>query len=991
MRLLVLSLLAGVAVLCYVSACGAMWHCGDIDLSAGPRTVILDPGTGDFFVALETAQVVWIDEATYEVRGQFDLTEEAFSLGLHPSAGLLFAVHTTAGMVTIIDVGTADTNLVKVGELPTGIAIDPLRNTAYVINSGDSTISVIQGAGVSDTVECDGSPAAVAVDPLTGKAFATLKDADLLFTFDPLTGDTSYFATGLEPAQVEIDPEKGELYIANSAENAITVFAIDSDSVFMVPTAGAPTALALNTETRHLFVGTASGSLIIVDTDTYTSQTVDLPAAPEFISIDGLSDRAFASLPDADLLVEVDAAGDTLMVAVSGAPAALVVNPITYKCYVCNSDLQALGVFETADYSAQRITTPGGPGAVVINLEDHKVYSPKYFTGGVVVIDGYTNEVSSIPTAAGPNGLKIDPVSDDIYIVCALSGLVTVKRSDSPDTVLAPIGDYAHGMGINPNTGKLYVSNRYSRDLSVIDMETLDTTLVRTGAYPCYVDLSIDYNKVYVCNRTSWSLTVLDGALMSTTFARIGRAATVCRLNPITNKIYTADSGGRTTTVIDGFTLDRMEIPVGTTPRGLDINPNTNTIYVSSILDGEVTVIDGDTNRRTPVTCEFGVFNVKVDPWLDRAFVSSWDFNSVHLIDGNFYSSLRIPVGYEPHGVAYDPVLEKLYVANHAGNSIDVMKLRDKISPRLEVTIDPLPGDVAYTSTPTITGTATSSRTPRNYGIMKVLYKIDNLRGRWSEATLIGGGPNITWQVTTPPQLLGRHLVFVTALDSTAASLSSSSASALVRMSDIACYEFTCLTPPPAMPEAVCLEADASSGHRLAWTHTSGAGGWYDVEISADPDFSGGAARIREVKSPSYTLTAAEIRDGLCYWRVAAVDYPHGKRSEFSPVYAIGLADGPDDDPAPPFSPLALTIYPNPSKEKVSLRLMGAGTTERDCAIFDVAGRLVTRIPLAVSGANLIATWSATDAWGRPLPQGVYYARIIDGEKAFEEKIILIR
>jgi DNA-binding beta-propeller fold protein YncE len=983
-------LLAVLVLLFIPSSCYPIWHCGDIELPAEPRTTLIDPVTGDFFVGAASAHLMRIDEATYEVT-LFDLVDTPVAMGLDPAARLLYACHADPGMVTIMSIETGDTTLVAVGKSPSGVAIDPIRGLAYVAAAGDSTIWVLESSAVSDTIECVGSPAAVSVDPWTGRGFAALTDSDLLFDFDTSTGDTAYFTTGLAPADIEIDPEKGELYIANSGEATITVFTIDSDSVYSVSVDGPVTTLALNPETGRLFAGTTPAGVTIVDTDTYTTQNVGLPAEPGFISIDGLADRAFAGLPDADLLIEIDSAGDTLMIPVPGSPAMLAVNPVTYKCYVTDTESWALSVFEAINLSGERVSAPGGPGQVKINLEDHKVYSPKWWVTGLVVIDGYTNQVSSLPTADGPNAVHIDPVSDDLYVVCAWANRVMVKRSDSPDTVLVPLGDYAHGMGLNPNTGRAFVSNRYSRDLTVIDMATLDTTLVRMGGYPCHVDVNLDHNRVYVPNRTSWSLSVVDGALLTTTFTPIGRAPTIARVEPVTNKILTADSGGRTISVVDGITLERVEIPVGTTPRGVGVNSNTNTIYVSSSMDGEVTVIDGDTYERTPVPCGALVFAVKVDPWLDRVFTPSWSFDTVHMIDGNFKSMLTIPAGGEPHGTAYDPVLEKFYIANHAGNSIDIIQFREKISPRLEVAIDTLPGDVAYIPTPTITGTATSLRTPRNYGIMKVLYKIDNLRGPWSEATIIGQGASVPWEITTPPQLLGAHLIFVAAIDSTAGSLSSSSLSSLVRMSDIACYEFTCLTPPPGAPELVIPDDEQLGGQSLAWTPTCGDDGWYDIELSPDPDFSGGVTTISAIGSPSYTLSAGEVEGGLSYWRVAAVDYPHGKRSDFSPVYTISLADGPGGPAGPALAQWALTVYPNPASENVSLRLAGANPAKSHCTVYDVAGRFVAAIPLVASDNGLSGSWSATDAWGNPLPQGVYYARIKAGGETFEHKIILLR
>jgi DNA-binding beta-propeller fold protein YncE len=976
---------AAITILCYASLCFSIWHCGDIELPAAPQALIIDPITGDVFVSTGTELLLRIDEASYEAT-PINLLHTPSALGFNPASRLLYIVHSDADMVTALNVDTSDTTLVPVGDGPTALAIDALRDYAYVLNSGANSISVMEGTSPIDTILCSGSPVAAAADPSSGAGYVVLTDANLLFRFDSTTGDTSYFLTGLAPTAIEIDPEKQELYVANSGESTISVFNAATDSIFTVPVGGPPTALALNPETRKLFVGTAANQITIVDTDTYAVQAVLLPSEPQFVSIDALSERAFASLEG--MVVEVDSGGDTLLVTVPGSPGMIGVNPWTNTCYVSNPISWSLSVLEAADYTGVAIPSSGGPGEIVINMETHKVYTPNWFAAKVTVIDGYTNAKSTIRVADGPNGLAIDPASDDLFVVCAWADILTVKRHGSPDTTLAPLGGYAHGIDLNPNTGKVYVSNRFTRDMSVIDMQTLDTTLVRLGGYPCYVTLNIDHNKIYVPNRVSWTLSVVDGIDLSNTYVSIGHKPTQAHMNPVTNTVYSVEPDSRSISAVDGMTLERTKIPVGLQPSTLDINPNTNKIYVSSRPDGEVTVVEGDTHRRRPVKCVTGLGEVEVDPWLDRVFTVSWDNDCVTLINGNFLSTLRIPVGYEPHSSAYDPVLEKLYVSNHAGNSVEIIQLREKISPRIEVTIDSLPGDVAYTAMPTITGSAASLRTPRNFGIMKVLWKIDNLRGGWHEATIVGEGTDISWHFSTPPLLLGEHLVFVTALDSTACTLSSSSNSSLLRLSDVAAYEFTCLSPPPAAPAIIDPE-DPGRSLDLTWTPVCGNGGWYELELSSDPAFSQEVIRKPGIREPRYTLEPLDMRSGVCYLRVAAVDYPHGKCGPFSDVYSVEAAG--QELPGLPSLAAALDAYPNPSSGNVMLKLLAHRTQEAECEIYDVEGRLVTILSLAPDNDCMTVKWDATNAQGRLLPPGVYYARLRGPELDLRRKIVLIR
>ncbi len=987
MRLIgLLALFTAIGLLCISSAGYAAWHCGDIEVGAEPLDLLIDPITGDLFIATGGSQVARIDEESYQLSTIY-LLEPPSALALDPGERLLYATHSAASMLTVLNIDTSDTSLVKVGAGPSAIAVDALRARVYVLNPGDSTISVIEGGSVSDTLKCAGSPIALAVDPATGRGFATIGELDLLMSFDVSAGDTAYFSTGPDPAEIEIDAEKGELYVATRGASAISVFRIESDSLFNIAIGGMPAALCGNPETNKLYVASSSG-VTVVSTDTYSTQNVALPVPPLSIAVDPLSDRAFASLPGLGRIVEVSSGGDTSLVSVEGTPGMLAVNPITNKCYACNGATYAVSVVDGASYTGFALPAGGGPGPIQINHETHEVYCPNWFSSDVTVIDGTTNAVSSFDVADGPNTLRINPITDDVYTVCAWANVLTVKRSGQPDTVNAPLGGYSRGIAFNHNTGKLYVTNRFSLDVSVVDMQTLDTALVRAGGYPCDVVTSLEHNRIYVTNRTSWSLSVIEGATLSNTFVRIGSKPTGLSLNPLTSTVYTVEPYSRSISAVDCETLERVKIPVGLQPSAVRLNANTNTIFVSSRHDGEITVVDGATHRRTPVRCGFGLGEPYPDTWINRVFAVSWDEASVYLVDGNFLSTLTIPVGEEPHHAGYDPVLEKLYVGNHAGNSIEVLQLREKISPRIEVGIDTLSNDVAYTATPTITGSASSTRSPNNFGVMKVLWKIDNLRGRWNEATLIGSGPDIDWSLTTAPLPLGTHLLFVVALDSTACTLSSSSNSALQRLSDVTAYEFTCVSSPPEPPLAIDV-ADLDGNLDLSWTPTSGECGWYELELASDPDFTEGVVRVAGISEPQYTIDPGLLTGDSCYWRVAAIDYPHGKRSRFSDMFSIQLdGQGPSD-----FGPSAamLGAYPNPAHGDVVLMLSKPCGHVAECLIYDVEGRLVTTLPMSLGEEGMSTTWNTIGTSGVPVPPGVYFARIKAPDIDLRHKIVLIR
>lgn len=268
---------------------------------------------------------------------------------------------------------------------------------------------------------------------------------------------------------------------------------------------------------------------------------------------------------------------------------------------------------------------------------------------------------------------------------------------------------------------------------------------------------------------------------------------------------------------------------------------------------------------------------------------------------------------------------------------------------------------------------------------MKVLYKIDNLRGPWQEATLMDSGTEVSWTLTTQPLLLGRHLVFVVAIDSSAASLSSSSSASLTSISDIACYEFTCMTPPPSSPKAADM-AWIESQPTLAWTSTCGEGGWYELEMARDRQFKSLIDRISNIKSNAHVIDQRLIEGGPVYWRVRAYDYPHGKASALSPAYSLSISGVAVHGDVP-----LLTAHPNPAPLPLLLSLSGYRGSKAQCEIYDVRGRLIQTLTMLPSGEEFSARWDGKNMAGTHVSPGIYYARLKAGEQVLECQIAIIR
>jgi uncharacterized delta-60 repeat protein len=128
---------------------------------------------------------------------------------------------------------------------------------------------------------------------------------------------------------------------------------------------------------------------------------------------------------------------------------------------------------------------------------------------------------------------------------------------------------------------------------------------------------------------------------------------------------------------------------------------------------------------------------------------------------------------------------------------------------------------------------------------------------------------------------------------------------------------------------------------------------------------------------------------------VTGRSYIAGDFDYFTVKYAPlpGVSDG--NEPVGIYGVLQCSVFPNPFKDKIELRLHWGSGNRRDgetvIQIYDVSGRMVRDFVLYPSSFILGVTWDGTDDFGNLLPGGVYY--LIFGTRSCKEtrKLLLVR
>jgi hypothetical protein len=177
------------------------------------------------------------------------------------------------------------------------------------------------------------------------------------------------------------------------------------------------------------------------------------------------------------------------------------------------------------------------------------------------------------------------------------------------------------------------------------------------------------------------------------------------------------------------------------------------------------------------------------------------------------------------------------------------------------------------------------------------------------------------------------------------------------------------------VPDIYVLRLDPSSGNPAA--------GW-------PPSGVGACTQSAEQWKP------ALVSDGQGGAIAAWLDR-RDQSADYVDVYAARLdpSGSPPTDAGATASPAgrgaALRVWPNPARGAVRLVLPSAPGGPVQASVYDVAGRLLRRLPaVASTGPSTTLYWDGRDGGGSQLPSGNYFLRIETREGTWQTKVALV-
>ena len=456
---------------------------------------------------------------------------------------------------------------IKVGNLPSGVAIDKATDTVYVANVGDSTVSVFNGAtcNAEETQGCGQTPATVPV--------------------------------GSAPIGIFNDPANHTLYVPNfdnGAGDSTTVSMIDSATCNASDLSACPTT---------------------------EPPTVDVGAAPDDVDVNQATHTVYVTtigavngwaVFNADTCNATVQSGCGAIGTLSGDPAgpdAGQVDPANNTLYTANYD-DTISAFDLRDCDAGDLAgcATDTPGTVtpVQNAAEHALW---------VVVDVSLHSV------------YVSYQRDDALFVIN-TDICNGTHRPACATLTPPqaaTGAEPEGVALDRHTQTLYTANETDNDISVIDASRCDATVTSgcrqappavagqagglaadPAIHTLYVTLP-NAHAVAMVNTLTCDSRHLTGCASTPPHAKVGTFSIAATVDPLTHTAYVANFGSPTkpgpgsVSVINTATcnatshagcarIKTMRV-AGGNPDDIEVDAATDTIYVATLTDSGANVL----------------------------------------------------------------------------------------------------------------------------------------------------------------------------------------------------------------------------------------------------------------------------------------------------------------------------------------------------------------------------------------------------------------
>ena len=438
-------------------------------------------------------------------------------------------------------------------------AYNQLTNTAYVVNTSNSTLSVI--------------------DPTTPRRLPTAN---------------ATFATGASPVAVAVDPASNRLVVVNQGANTVWVYSLGNSSTVR--------PMAITETNPKIFVA---------------NSTLSSPASPAAITLTVVGSGLTCSGGSTNLKIRLDGVqlqtscntGDKNRVLTATVPSIALARRFTLDVLNPGSGV----VTNASDFTVEQSIDVTGcsatpfPAGVAVDPQQNIAAVTLAGCNAVALINLSSGTGQAALVGSNPLGVAVLPRlhlavvanngSNTASVVDELSGTVTLNPATDSGSV---------GVAADQDTGEAAVANSVANTATVINVTGGGTTSIATGARPIAVGFDYLNHEIAVAATSSNAVDLVSaaGGSISQTFAVSVPTSVV--YDPVTGDLgndcgsptnnvgcfLVNSSTGNNLSVIDPTTGQQSAFRIGINPTAIAYNYLTSTLVSTNTLSHTVTVVD---------------------------------------------------------------------------------------------------------------------------------------------------------------------------------------------------------------------------------------------------------------------------------------------------------------------------------------------------------------------------------------------------------------
>jgi YVTN family beta-propeller protein len=320
------------------------------------------------------------------------------------------------GTVTVLDLlNLRQDRVLKVGENPTGLAINPLRDEVYAVNTGSNSVSVIDAAhqAIVATIPVHRRPYFISVESSGERAYVANSGSNTVSVIDlSKRRQIAVIGVGEKPGLAKVSADGNAVVVSNQGSGSVSIadpHTMRVRSVF--PGCPGATDIVITPDSTKAFIACSSGHQVMAIGLAQPVIKNSIPANP--------TDNQAGT----DRLLTLLDVGQT--------PVSLALKPDGGEAFTSNFDSDSISEIGT---SANEVggTYPVGAGTVrgVVSQDNSLLWNANFRAGTVSrysIDDGKL--IGSIHVGEGPDALALSTEGHLLLVVDAISSDVAVVRT----------------------------------------------------------------------------------------------------------------------------------------------------------------------------------------------------------------------------------------------------------------------------------------------------------------------------------------------------------------------------------------------------------------------------------------------------------------------------------------------------------------------------------------------------------------------------------